>query len=185
LGSSLFWWLYRRFVIRDMPSGGVDVFGCSREIRDQIVRFREVNTNLIALLFWVGYRREYVRYDRQPRLEGKSAWTAGKKLRYGLNSVFNFTDLPVQILLYSGAIALALSVAVTLLVGLARVTGRIIVPGYTPVVLGIMFFGALTSLGFGIIGQYLWLALQNTRQRPNFLVRCSEDHDRDRRNEKE
>jgi hypothetical protein len=28
---------------------------------------------------------------------------------------------------------------------------------YTPIVLGIMFFGALTSLGFGIIGQYLWL----------------------------
>ena len=65
-----------------MPRGGVDAFGCSREVRDRIVQFQEVNTNLIALLLWVGYRREYVLYDRQARLEGKSAWTVRKKLRY-------------------------------------------------------------------------------------------------------
>jgi len=176
LGSTLFWSAYRRFVIPDMPPGGVDVFGCSREIRDQVLRFREVNTNLIALLFWIGYRREYVLYDRLPRLEGKSAWTVGKKLRYGMNSIFNFTDLPVRILLYSGVLALLLACSATLLVLIARMRGSIQVPGYTPIVLAIMFFGALTSLGFGVIGQYLWLTLQNARRRPNFLVRSCEEH---------
>ena len=178
LGSVLFWGLYRRFVIHDMPRGGIDVFGCSREVRDQVLRLQEANTNLVALLFWVGYRREYVLYDRLPRLEGKSAWTAGKKLRYGLNSIFNFTDLPVQILLYSGAIALVVSVAVTLLVLIARARGTIAVPGYTPIVLAIMFFGAITNLAFGVLGQYLWLTLQNSRRRPNFVVRSREQHGR-------
>lgn len=176
LGSMLFWGLYRRFVIRDMPRGGIDVFGCSREVRDQVVKLQEVNTNLIALLFWVGYRREYLLYDRQPRLEGKSAWTVGKKLRYGLNSIFNFTDLPVQILLYSGALALVVAVSVTVLVLIAKARGDIAVPGYAPIVLAIMFFGAITNLAFGVLGQYLWLTLQNSRRRPNFLVRSREEH---------
>ena len=52
----------------------------------------------------------------------------------------------------------------------ARITGRIQVPGYTAIVLSVMFFGALTSIGLGVVGQYLWLTLQNTRQRPNYIV---------------
>src|SRR5262245_46938054 len=79
--ATMFWGTYRRFIIPDMPKGGIDVFGCSREVRDQVLQFHEVSTNLIALLFWVGYRRDYVIYDRLPRREGKSAWTLRKKLR--------------------------------------------------------------------------------------------------------
>ena len=45
-------------------------------------------------------------YERRRRLEGKSAWTLRKKLRYCLNSIFNFTDLPIQLLLWAGALAL-------------------------------------------------------------------------------
>jgi hypothetical protein len=43
-------------------------------------------------------------------------------------------------------------------------------------VLATLFFGALTSLGFGIVGQYLWLALQSGRRRPNYIVRSAEEH---------
>ena len=42
--------------------------------------------------------------------------------------------------------------------------------GYTPLMLVVSFFGGLTALGLGIIGQYLWLTLQNARGRPNFVV---------------
>jgi len=36
--------------------------------------------------------------------------------------------------------------------------------------LSIVFFGGLTTLGLGIVGQYLWLCLQNARGRPAFIV---------------
>ncbi len=178
IASSVFWFLYRKFVIKDMPAGGVDVFACTREVRDRLLELQGIGTNMVALLFWLGYRREYVVYERLPRLEGKSAWTFGKKLRYSLDSIFNFTDLPIRLLLYSGAIALLLAVATSALVILAKLRGDIDVPGYTPIVLGILFFGALTSLGFGIVGQYLWLGLQIGRRRPNYIVRSSEEHER-------
>jgi glycosyltransferase involved in cell wall biosynthesis len=176
LSSNTFWFLYRRLVIKDMPRGGVDVFGCTREVRDQLLQLHGVDSNMIALLFWLGYRREYFVYERQARLEGKSAWTLGRKLRYCLNSIFHFTDLPIQLLLVSGTVSLVLAVGASLFVLLAKLRGDIPVPGYTPIVLATLFFGALTALGLGIVGQYLWLNLQVSRRRPNYIIRSIETH---------
>lgn len=170
VASTAFWGIYRRFVIRDMPRGGVDVFGCNRMVRDRVLQFSESNTNLIGLLFWMGYRRAYINYERRPRAEGKSAWTLRKKIRYSFDSIFNFTDIPIQLLLFSGSLALVLACVGTVMVVLSRLFGHVRVPGYTPIVVAILFFGALTSLGLGIVGQYLWLTLQNTRRRPNYMV---------------
>jgi hypothetical protein len=64
------------------------------------------------------------------------------------------------------------------MVMVAKLRGDIPVPGYTPIVLASLFFGALTSLGFGIVGQYLWLALQISHRRPEYIIRCAEEYRR-------
>jgi glycosyltransferase involved in cell wall biosynthesis len=172
--SGAFWRLYRRFVLPEMPPGGVDVFGCTREVRDRLVSLKELNTNLVALLLWLGFKRAFVPYERQARLEGRSAWTFGRKLRYAIDSTFSFTDLPVRLLLGVGAAGTAAAAAAILTVLVFWMAGRIPVLGYTPLMLAIAFFGGLTTLGLGIVGQYLWLSLQNTRQRPAYVVKSVE-----------
>lgn len=169
--STLFWSLYRRFVIPEMPAGGVDVFGCTRQVRDRLLSLRESHTNLIALLLWLGYRQVFVPYQRLERLEGTSSWTFARKLRYSVDSIFNFTDLPIRFLLGAGVLGTSASLLVAAVVLISRLLGLIEVPGYTPIILTITFFGGLMTLGLGIIGQYLWLALRNSRQRPNYIVR--------------
>jgi glycosyltransferase involved in cell wall biosynthesis len=171
--SNAFWRLYRRFVVKDMPKGGIDMFGCTRQVRDRLLELREINTNLIALLLWVGFRRSFVPYERRARLEGRSAWTIGRKLTYAIDSVFNFTDLPIRALLFLGAFGTAAAVIGSATVFVFWLLGRIPVLGYTPLMLVIAFFGGLTALGLGIIGQYQWLSLQNTRNRPSFVVKSA------------
>jgi len=173
--SRLFWGFYRRLVVPELPSGGVDMFGCTRAVRDRVVQLREPNSNLIALLFWVGFRRAYVPYERQPRREGRSAWTLRKKLRYCLDSVFSFTDLPIRLLLGVGVIGTLTALVYAIVLLTARLTGRIEVPGYTAIALAVTFFGSITSLGLGILGQYLWLVLQNSRGRPGYLIERVEE----------
>ena len=171
--SEWFWTLYRRFVLKDLPRGGIDIFGCSRQVRDRLLELKEVNTNLIALLFWLGFRRRFVPYERRARQEGRSAWTFGKKLRYALDSVFSFTDLPIKWLLWLGVIGTTAALVAGVTVFIAWSLGHIPVLGYTPLMLVISFFGGLTALGLGIVGEYLWLSLQNARGRPNFVVRST------------
>ena len=170
LASNLFWSLYRRWVQPEIPKGGVDIFGCSKQVRDELVRLEESNSSLIGLLFWVGFRRKFVAYERRAREIGVSAWTFARKLRYLSDSVFNFTDLPIRLLFRVGLFGLVSSLEASVIVLGAKLTGQISVPGYTPTVLLITFFGALNCLGLGIIGGYAWRTLENTKRRPNFLV---------------
>ena len=171
LASQSFWSLYRRFVVKDMPKGGIDMFGCTRQVRDRLLELTEVNTNLIALLFWLGFRRGFVPYERRARAEGRSGWTLGRKIGYALDSIFSFTDLPIRALLILGAFGTTAAVIGGATVFVFWLLGRVPVLGYTPLMLVITFFGGLTALGLGIIGQYLWLSLQNARRRPNFVVK--------------
>jgi hypothetical protein len=171
--SESFWTLYRRFVLPDMPKGGIDVIGCTRQVRDRLLEMKELNTNLIALLFWLGFRRAFVPYERRERLEGRSAWTVGQKLRYALDSVFSFTDLPIKALLLLGVAGTSTAVIAAVTVFVGWWLGHIPVLGYTPLMLAISVFGGLTALGLGIIGQYLWLSLQNARGRPSYVVKSA------------
>ena len=170
LSSRLFWSAYRRLVLPDVPAAGVHTFGCTKVVRNRLIELREPTTNLVALLFWMGFRRAYVSYEREQRRAGRSAWTLGRKLRYGLDSMFSFTDLPIRFLLLLGLTGTVTAVTFSILLLAASFTGRVEVPGYAPTMLAVTFFGSITSLGLGILGQYAWLILQATRGRPSYLV---------------
>jgi polyisoprenyl-phosphate glycosyltransferase len=168
--SKSYWRLYRRFVLPDIPPEGVDVFACTAAVRDVVCSLESVHTSLVAQLFWVGYRRELVPYDRGPS-PGPSGWTLRRKLRYLSDSVFAFTDLPVRLLWLIGIAGLTLGGLVALVVLVARLSGAIDVPGYAATVLVIVFFGSLNMVGLGIIGSYVWRAYETTKGRPGAIVR--------------
>ena len=170
LSSRLFWSAYRRLILPDVPAAGVHTFGCTKVVRNRLIELREPTTNLVALLFWMGFRRAYVSYEREQRRAGRSAWTLGRKLRYGLDSMFSFTDLPIRFLLLLGLTSTMTAVTFSILLLAASFAGRVEVPGYAPTMLAVTFFGSITSLGLGILGQYAWLILQATRGRPSYLV---------------
>jgi glycosyltransferase involved in cell wall biosynthesis len=158
--SAMFWRFYRRFIQPEVPEGGVDVFGCTRAVRDEIVRLTELHSSLVGLLFWVGFRREKVPYVRRERLAGKSAWTLKKKLAYLMDSVFSFSDLPIKLLLRIGVLGLLLAAVQAAVILAAKLLGTIDVPGYAATVLTVTFFGALNLLAIGIIGGYVWRTLR-------------------------
>lgn len=171
LTSRLFWKLYRRFVQPDMPVGGVDVFGCSRDVVDQLLSLRESNTSLVGQLIWLGFPRSEIPYDRQARHSGVSGWTLRKKIRYMADSVFSFTDLPIRLVVATGLFGVVTSLAVGIAVLVARFTTDLQTPGYTPIVLTITFTGALILLALGVIGSYVWRTYENTKSRPRSVIR--------------
>jgi glycosyltransferase involved in cell wall biosynthesis len=168
--SASFWKLYRVFVQREIPAGGVDVFACTREFRRHLLVLQESNTTLVGLIFWLGFRRGEVSYHRKARQHGKSAWSFTRKLRYLLDSAFAFSDLPVRLLSFVGILGILLSVALTIIVIFARWSGKIAVPGYSATALLIIFFGGLNSLGLGLIGEYVWRTFENTKGRPAYII---------------
>lgn len=168
--SRLYWLLYRRFVMSEIPAGGADVFACTAGVRDVICSLEHVHTSLITQLFWVGFRRRLVSYDRR-QASGESGWTLRRKLRYLSDSVFAFTDLPVRMLWLVGLLGLVVGMALAVAVVIARAVGAVSVPGYTATILVIILFGSLNMIGLGIIGSYVWRAYDTVKGRPGAIVR--------------
>ena len=172
--SNLFWKLYKKFIIHEIPEKGVDVFGCNQVFRDQLLQLGEANSSLVGLIYWLGFKRGEVLYERRVRQHGKSAWTFKKKINYLLDSVFSFTDLPIRLLSLFGLIGVFASLLLSMAVVLAKIFGHIVVPGYAATVLTVIFFGGLNSLGLGIVGAYAWRAYENTKHRPLAVVMQAE-----------
>ena len=173
LMSRLFWTVYRKLVVPDLPPGGVDIFACNKHFRDQLLQMREQHGSLIAQIFWMGYRRETVHYSRQLRTEGRSAWTFRKKMTYFVDSIFSVTDLPIRMLTYVGGTTATLAAMMALAIAVCRLLGFITVPGYTALMMAVIFFGALNLFGLGLVGSFAWRAYENSKARPLHLeLRC-------------
>lgn len=170
LAARTFWGIYRRFVQRDMPSGGVDVFACNRAACEVLLTLQEANTSLVGLLMWVGFRRRFIAYNRRLRESGKSAWTLRRKIRYLKDSIFAFSDLPLRLLGYVGLIGMSTAVVVGAITIFAKFYAGIDVPGYAGVVSILVFFGGLNSFGISLLGDYLWRTFENSKQRPRYIV---------------
>ena len=169
LPARAFWWLYRRLVEPEIPAGGVDVFGCTRQVADQLLRMDESHTSLVGLLYWVGFRRLEVPYVRAPRPVGKSAWSFRRKLRYLLDSIFSFTDLPITLIIGLGALGVAVSTVWASVVTVAWALGRIDVPGYTPLMLALFFVTSMILISLGLVGSYVWRTYENSKGRPGAI----------------
>jgi glycosyltransferase involved in cell wall biosynthesis len=176
VASGVFWWLYRRLVLPQIPPGGVDVFACNRAFRTELLALGEPNTSLVGQLFWVGMRRAVLPYERLPRRHGRSAWSFSRKLKYLMDSVFAFSDLPVRLLILVGGLGLGASLMLGSAVGIARLLGYITVPGYAMTILTLSFFGGLNTFGLGLVGAYVWRAYENTKQRPLAIVQRAHDY---------
>jgi dTDP-4-amino-4,6-dideoxygalactose transaminase/glycosyltransferase involved in cell wall biosynthesis len=168
--SSVFHKLYRKLIMPDMPEGGFDFCLIDRRVADVVIESSEKNTSLVGLIIWAGFERAYIPYDRAERLHGKSMWSFRKKMRYALNSVISFSSLPLRLSIFLG-VALSIlcfsGVAFTLF---NYLSGRINVSGWTSLILVMLTLAAFQFLAFGILGEYFWNNLEQSRKRPLFIV---------------
>ena len=168
--ASAFWGIYRRLVNPELPPGGVDVFGCNRAFRDKLMEFAEAHSSLVGQILWLGFRRKTIAYERVARDFGVSAWTFRRKVKYLMDNVFAFSDLPIKVFVSLGFVGLATSIVLGAAVVVGRLSHAFDVPGYAATMVAIVFFASLNLFALGIMGSYVWRAYENTKGRPLAVV---------------
>jgi len=170
IASNVFWSVYRRTIQPETPPGGIDVFGCNQRFKEELLRLDESHSSLIGLILWLGFRRKCIPYTRIRRTHGRSGWTIKKRFKYLADSAFSFSNAPIRALAWLGVFGVSLSIVLSALVLWGRLTGRIQVPGYAPVILSVTFFGSINLICLGIVGSYVWRGFENTKRRPGAVV---------------
>ena len=168
--SNTYYALMRQFALPGYPSGGFDFFLIDRQVAAEVVRISEKNTNISSLVYWLGFSPVMIPYVRRARKKGVSRWTFTKKLKLFIDSFVAFSYAPIRALSLLGGGISVLAFGYGLAVFFAWLTQGVPVRGFAPLVILIAFTSGIQMLMLGILGEYLWRALDETRRRPPFVV---------------
>jgi dolichol-phosphate mannosyltransferase len=166
--SALYYRIMRRVVgMTDMPANGADFFLVDRVVLDAFRQFPERNVSVLALITWLGFRQALIEYDKQPRAAGQSGWTFSRKMRLVVDSVTGFSDLPLRLSAYAGAVLML----VATLIGIVAALLLPSVGAALLLVLAVMIgLTGMQLLALGVLGAYVWRALDESRRRPHYLI---------------
>ncbi len=123
-----------------------------------------------GLLSWVGFKRTYVSYERQKRLRGKSSYNIFGYLKHAERGIFGFSYLVLDLMVYGGFILVFFS-----FLFISGYLYTVIVIGNPiqasiPTMLAIVFFGGIQLLAISIIGKYIQVIVEETKNRPMYIV---------------
>jgi len=168
--SRLYYFLMRKMVgIKEMPATGADFFLIGRRVVDAFRQFGESNVNFFALITWMGFRQATIIYDKHARLHGRSGWTLEKKLKLVVDSITSFTYLPIRLMAYVGFLVAVAGFAYAGVVVANAINGRP-AEGWSSLMVVVLVIGGIQMLMMGVLGEYLWRTLDESRRRPRFLI---------------
>lgn len=171
--ARLYYFLMRRIVgIREIPASGSDFFLVDRRVIHALRQFNESNLSILALISWMGFRHATIGYTKQVRIHGRSGWSLGKKFKLVLDSIMSFSYLPIRLMSYTGLLAALLGLVYAGVVIANALSGKG-VEGWSSLMVIILIFGGAQMLMMGVLGEYLWRALSEARQRPRYIIEAT------------
>ena len=171
--ARLYYLLMRRVVgIKEIPSMGADFFLIDRIVIDALRQFNESNASILALITWMGFRQTTINYDKQARKYGRSGWSLEKKLKLAVDSITSFTYVPIRLMSYLGLVVAMLGFLYALVVIINALAGHP-VQGWASLMVVLLVIGGIQMLMMGVLGEYLWRALDEARQRPRYLIEAT------------
>lgn len=142
----------------------------NKKAHKAILEFSERGRYLPGIRNFIGFRHEFIRYDRPDRLEGEAKMTRGKLFSLAADAIYSFTKWPIRVCIYLGMLgvitfsfAIIYTVASKLL-GLAPI-------GWSSLFLALSFFGSLQLTFLGLIGEYIYRIYKEVQARPLYFVR--------------
>ena len=166
--AALYYWVMRHIVgMKEIPARGADFFLVDRVAIDAFRRCDEQHVSVFALITWLGFRQDYIEYDKQPRAAGSSGWTIARKIKLVVDSITAFSDAPIKVCWLAGA-------ALTL-IGLASViVGLVVFESLQAAV--VVLLGAIAGAcglvlsAIAMVGEYVWRSLDQSRRRPLYVI---------------
>ena len=170
--AKTFYWLIRRVALPTYPTQGTGSFCLiDRQVIDAFDSFKERNRVTFGLIVWSGFRQAEVLYDRPKRLSGQSKWSLGRQIKAAVDTIIGFSYAPVRFISLTGITVSLLS----FIYGLYVLTKWWFVgakmPGWPSVIVSVLFLGGVQLMVLGILGEYLWRALDEVRGRPLCVIR--------------
>jgi glycosyltransferase involved in cell wall biosynthesis len=168
--AKLFYRILRNVTAINIPVDTGDFRIIDRKIVDVLKNMPEQQKFLRGQISWIGFNQTYVEYDRDERYAGKTGYTYKKMARLALDGITSFSNFPLKFATIAGFVVSGISFFMILYALYSRFISKDYEPGWTSLMLAVLFIGGIQLIGIGIIGEYISRMSANIRNRPLYII---------------
>ncbi len=170
--SKVFSWMFGKFAnLANYPAEGPSNMLVDRCVIDEVVRMPERNRNLYALVAWLGFSQTRVAFDQADRAHGTTRWTTRKMIKLAVDSLLQFSAFPLRFASACGLVIAALGLLYAVVLVIRALFGVETPSGWPTVLVVVLVVGGAELAIIGIMGEYLWRGLDESRRRPLYVIR--------------
>lgn len=168
--AKLFYRLLASVTSIDIPLDTGDFRMMDRKVVDTLNQMPEHHKFIRGMVSWIGFNQTYVEYDRDKRFAGETGYTFRKMLRFAIDGITGFSNLPLKMATYIGFFFSGISFLFILYALYSKFFSGEYVQGWASIMISILFIGGIQLICLGLIGEYLIRMDANIRQRPLYIV---------------
>ena len=138
-------------------------------------QMRESERYTKGMYSWIGFKKKEIEFDRGDRVAGSSSWSFRQLFSLAIDGITSFTSLPLRISTVVGFIVSMLAFIYMIYIFIKALIWGDPVQGYPSLVILLLFLGGIQLLSLGIIGEYIGRIYNETKNRPDYIVRNFND----------
>lgn len=169
--ARIFYRVLQRITRTKLPLDTGDFRLMSKDVVETLGQIREYHRFVRGLTSWIGFEQIGVEYIRDERFAGKTKYSFIKMVKFALDGITSFSYLPLQLASYLGFASALFAFFVGLWAIYAKLFAYKTVPGWTSLMVVVLFLGGVQLFTLGIIGEYLGRINDEVKRRPLYVIR--------------
>lgn len=170
LFANLFYRLLNAFSNVKLPPTGADYSLLDRVVIDALLRSVGANPSLGLDIARLGFQQIEIPYTKEERQYGISKWNLRKKLNAFVDAFVTTSYMPLRLMSYLGMLVSTIGFIYAIAIIIFRLTNLVAVDGWAALMVVVLVFGGFQMIMLGIIGEYLWRTLEQSRKRPLYFI---------------
>ena len=161
----------------NLPVQAGDYKLISKKALNEILKQKEFRPYVRGLSVWVGFKQDFIFYEREARGEGESKMpllSAGPITDF-INGVTSYSLKPLYLGIIFGFVSIAMSFLL-IIYALFLKFNNLAIPGVTSIIITVSFFSGIILFTLGIMGIYLARIFEQTKGREQYVIKEIKDY---------
>lgn len=155
----------------EIPANSGDFRIMRRAVAKAFLQLRDKRRFNKGLYAWAGFRQKAIPYTPVERLAGGTKWSRLSLITLSLEAFTSFSVIPLRVMSLIGILLAVCGMIYGVKIVLEVLSTGVAVPGFPSLIVAVVVLGGFNLALLGLIGEYLWVALSEIKDRPVYLVR--------------
>jgi glycosyltransferase involved in cell wall biosynthesis len=170
LTSRLYYFILNAISDFEIMPGASDFRLMDRAVVDEIKEMNESYLFIRSIVSWIGFNKIHVEYQASKRFSGETKYSLNKMARFAIDGIVSFCIKPLRIAIFFGCTISLLAFIYILYAMIAHFILKITLPGWTSLLISILFIGGIQLISIGILGEYLGRLFIQSKNRKNYII---------------